>query len=174
MKKLILSVAALVVTLASSYGQGQLFFSNRILPSIDARVSSTGANQLGGFAVGPAQAQLFISNAAGDAVTPIASSLTAFRTGSAAAAGYISGFGVTVPGVDAGTTIKVIMVGFEGSDFASAGAKGKSAPIDVTLGGGTIPVPNLTGLQGFAIVPEPSTIVLGVLGAAALLFRRRK
>lgn len=35
--------------------------------------------------------------------------------------------------------------------------------------------PNLTGLQGFQLVPEPSTIALGVLGLGSLLlFRRRK
>jgi hypothetical protein len=43
-------------------------------------------------------------------------------------------------------------------------------------GGAPIPTPSLNGLQGFQIrvVPEPSTMALGVLGAAALLFRRRK
>jgi hypothetical protein len=44
------------------------------------------------------------------------------------------------------------------------------------LGGGTTPAPNLLGLQSFSlyVVPEPSTIALGVLGVAGLLFLRRR
>jgi hypothetical protein len=41
-------------------------------------------------------------------------------------------------------------------------------------GGPPFTDPNLTGFQSFALVPEPSTIALGLLGAAALLLRRRK
>ena len=45
------------------------------------------------------------------------------------------------------------------------------------LGGGLINPPNITGLQSFNLfspIPEPSVIALGVLGAGALLLRRRK
>jgi hypothetical protein len=37
-----------------------------------------------------------------------------------------------------------------------------------------VPGPALVGMTGLALIPEPSTIALGILGAAALLFRRRK
>jgi len=49
------------------------------------------------------------------------------------------------------------------------------------LGGTGIPpatTPNLTGLTSFSMmvtpVPEPATITLGIMGAAAFLARRRK
>ena len=46
------------------------------------------------------------------------------------------------------------------------------------LGGGANPTPNMLNLKPFQlyqnVVPEPSTIALGVVGAAALLLRRRK
>jgi hypothetical protein len=74
--------------------------------------------------------------------------------------------------------------GTKGATYEAASAAGggfyvgKSAQITIATGGsGTPPsLPaNLVGLQSFAIaVPEPSTIALGLLGAAALLIRRRK
>ncbi len=69
--------------------------------------------------------------------------------------------------------------------LASTGYTGQSAiGQNYTLGGFGTP-PSLPGptfgtgagqIQGFTLnpVPEPSTIALGLLGAAALLFRRRK
>jgi len=82
--------------------------------------------------------------------------------------------------------------GFDTYELAEAAGKlpgaaattqwGKSAPITIaaTGGGGSPPgLPadltglGLTQLQG-AIVPEPTTIALGALGAAALLFARRR
>jgi hypothetical protein len=60
---------------------------------------------------------------------------------------------------------------------------GESAPVNIAGLGGVnpttgaiVPTPDLSGLQSFnlRVVPEPSTIALGVLGAAALLYRRRK
>ncbi len=53
---------------------------------------------------------------------------------------------------------------------------GKSALFTSATGGGVNPAILLAGVApGFAVgVPEPSTIVLSMLGAAALLFRRKK
>jgi len=57
-------------------------------------------------------------------------------------------------------------------------AAGKSGAFTVaSIGGSSNPAPNLVGLQSFSIyiIPEPSTMALAGLGAAALLiFRRRK
>lgn len=57
-------------------------------------------------------------------------------------------------------------------------AAGFSNPVALSsLGGGIITPPNLSGLQSFSIytIPEPSTMALAGLGAAAMLiFRRRK
>jgi hypothetical protein len=75
--------------------------------------------------------------------------------------------------------------GSAGSTYASvlaAGGKtGKSNIINVGPLGGPDPSggpdfldPFMTGMTAFSLVPEPSTIALGLLGAAALLLRRRK
>lgn len=53
---------------------------------------------------------------------------------------------------------------------------GASKIFNVTLGGGLNPPANLVGLEAFSVtwIPEPSTIVLGILGAACLLSLRRR
>jgi hypothetical protein len=83
-----------------------------------------------------------------------------------------------------------------GADYAGATLKGQSAPFDNGTGGGTTPPLKLVGLQSFSlagtgpatpgtpgpttpgtqpgVIPEPSTIALGLLGAAGLFFRFRK
>jgi len=60
--------------------------------------------------------------------------------------------------------------------LAAGNAVGNSAVLALVAGGGTVQPPNLTGLTSFKLVgvPEPSTIALGLLGAGALLLRRRK
>lgn len=61
--------------------------------------------------------------------------------------------------------------------LAAGNAVGNSAVLSLTAGGGTVQPPNLTGLTSFKLntnIPEPSTIALGILGAGALLLRRRK
>jgi len=172
MKKVIIALAALMVTV-SAYGQGAVVFNNRVTGVVDARVlapDGTGAGagvtaQLFGGAAGTAAGSL-------TALTPT----TTFRTTSAAAQGYVNSVDVTVPGVAAGAQATLIMRAFQGADYASATVRGESNPITIALGGGTLPPANLVGLQGFTmqIIPEPTTLALGALGAALLLFRRRK
>jgi len=63
--------------------------------------------------------------------------------------------------------------------LASGAGYGFSNPINVTLGNALAQPPttpaDLINLASFSlVVPEPSTIALGLLGAAALLLRRRK
>lgn len=57
--------------------------------------------------------------------------------------------------------------------LAAGGAFGQSEVFANKVGGGSLPIEN-TLLPGIVLVPEPSTIALGLLGAGALLFRRRK
>lgn len=110
-----------------------------------------------------------------------------FRTG--AAAGFVNVSTVAVPGALPGTQVWVQMrawAGGAGSSYETALAtdgKGVSNVVQTGLLGGTDPAggppftaPYMTGIQGFAlvVVPEPSTIALGVLGLGLLAFRRRK
>jgi hypothetical protein len=174
MKKLIVTLAALLVTVAA-YGQGAVTFNNRVTGTVDARVLlSDGTGAGAGY-----RAQLY-GGPAGTAVDKLVALTpsTDFRTTSAATQGYVNPVDVTVTGVAAGAQATLVMRAFLGTDFNSATIKGTSNPITISLGGGTLPPANLTGLQGFtlsgAVIPEPSTIALGALGAAVLLFRRRK
>lgn len=169
MKKLLITVAALMVTLASTMAQGQVNFATKVGSTVDAKVlNNAGAAAL----TPPYQAALQLKN--GTTYTTIASSISAFRTG--LAAGYVVPSTVEVPGVPIGGTATLRLVAFDGSAFEGALESGFSNDVTVTLGGGVNLPPDLVGLTGFTmtVVPEPSTIALGVLGAAALLFRRRK
>lgn len=87
-----------------------------------------------------------------------------------------------VPGVAAGGTGEFQLRAWEGADFASAkngivsstwqqATKGEDVEPPALPVGIDLQVP--AGLTIVAI-PEPSTIALGLLGAAALLIRRRK
>jgi hypothetical protein len=93
----------------------------------------------------------------------------------------------TVAGVPAGGNAAVAIAAWnnEGGTIQSlAAAQAAGAPWGVSnvgaaalLGGGTFQPPSPTGLESFSLiaaVPEPSTIALGVIGASALLFRRKK
>jgi hypothetical protein len=66
------------------------------------------------------------------------------------------------------------------AQYAGSPVKGMSLLDNLAALGGTgsppAATPNLEGLQSFSLVsaPEPSTIALGVIGASAFLFRRRK
>jgi len=180
MKKLIITLAALMVTVAA-YGQGAVTFNNRVTGVVDARVLMPDGTGVGaGFT-----AQL-LGGPQGTAVDKLVALTpsTTFRTSSAAAQGYVNAVDVTVPGVAAGATASMVMRAFNGTTYAASQAfgsglySGQSAVFNASLGGGTLPPTNLAELKGFSVVlapvPEPSTIALGVLGAALLFLRRRK
>jgi len=180
MKKLVIAAVALMVSIAATYAQGQINFATKV--GTGATAANAKALLTGGAAATtpPAAAALQLDNGAG-AFTLIPGSLTSFRSG--AAVGYVTPLVATIPGHDIGSTARVRVVGFLGgatqADYEAALAAGNvgfSAAITTPqLGGGTIPPPNLEGLTGeFTIAPEPSTIAFGLLGAAALLIRRRK
>lgn len=164
MKKLIL-IAALAAT--SAFAQGTVNFNNRVTAAgLDAAIFDVGGARLAG---PDAYAQIYVG---GTAVgTPVA-----FRTGTGA--GYFAGGNVAIPGVAGGASASIVVNAWKGAaTFEAASIKGSSAPINVTLGGAGEPPStpaNLIGLTSFTLVPEPSVLALGALGAAALLLRRRK
>jgi hypothetical protein len=104
-----------------------------------------------------------------------------FRSGSGVGK-ILNPVNVAVQGVASGSSAVLQLRVWDNSggtitSYDSAITKGTSGYISVSsLGGGTVQVPNLVGLTSFSLttVPEPATIALGVIGAAALLLRRRK
>ena len=189
MKKLVLTTTAAVALLAatvSSHAQGTVVFAN----NGSTKVTVNGApmphgNAGGGFkfglymgAVGSTDAALVLVGTAVN--SPVVDGV--FNGGSAYAlpAGYASG------------TQYAFQVrswsGADGASYEAALASGDSALVAgvsadglVTPGGGPNPAAALFGTSpgqvgGFnlAPVPEPTTLALGGLGAAALLLFRRK
>jgi hypothetical protein len=174
MKKLLIALAAALVTVAS-YGQGQVVFGN-LGGGINAPV------MLGDTGHGPGPdytAQLFLQS--GNSFTPLTPPST-FRPAGAGAQAIADRYWVTqtvdVPGIQPGGNATFVVRAWRtalGSFDAAVAESGQSAPITIAVGGGTLPPANLTGLAGFTVaVPEPSVIALGVLGASALFLRRRK
>jgi hypothetical protein len=183
MKKLIIALAALVIT-AASYAQGTINFNNRFgAGGVDAPVTLSNP---AGQGPGPSySAGLYLG--AGGSGGLIPGSVTTFRDGTAnaALAKYITSISsLNVPGTTPGQQNVIVQMRAwltsAGSYEASANARGSSTDLVIAeLGGGPNPaaVNNLpASFTGFVVnvVPEPSTIALGVLGAAALLLRRRK
>jgi hypothetical protein len=179
MKKLLVTLAAVLVSV-STFGQGTILFNNRVTGQVDAPVRR--ADQTGAGA--GVNAQLFLVSGGTPVTYTALSPATTFRSTSATAAFYVTqpATPVTVPGVAAGSQATIVLRAWEGavgSSYDTAAVKGQSLPITITLGGvppvgAPIPDAVLTGMQGFEMVPEPSTMALGLLGAAALLYRRRK
>lgn len=167
MKKVLIAIAATLVAL-STYGQGGLINFDTLAVDFQVKRQNGAAPGTG------VTAQLFQNNNGTlTALTPATTFLgTSFP---AAAQVYTVPVDVNVPQLP-GTVASIVFRAWEGADFASASVRGETAPINVTLGGGILPAANLDALGGqtLTLVPEPSTIALGILGAAALLFRRRK
>jgi len=136
---------------------------------------------------------------AGGSTPAIAASQAASKGGTFASLVADSNNNTYVNGVGAGDAAQFVVIGWSaniGSTEASlvsffntpgdTGWVGESSPSgSITLGSGGLSVtPQLFGsapsiangfdLGEFTIVPEPSTIALGVMGAAALLALRRK
>ena len=179
MKKIaILAVSLLVV--AGSYAQGTVNFANAGAGLNAPIFDENGTTKLAG-------AGFMVELLAGTTATSLAAVGTPTTFLSGGGAGYFNGGVITVPGIAAGTSGFFAVRAWNdslGATYALASAAGHgygtSSPFQVTTGGAGTPAgppATLVGLTSFSLVaavPEPSTIALGLLGAAALLLRRRK
>lgn len=181
MKKLLITVALAVVVCVQTNAQGTIDFRNRITGTLDIPVFDLGGTTK---LAGPDYvAQLYFSATETGAYTPVTGAPAAFRTGTGA--GYWNAGADstrTLPGIVAGTAAWLqvrVWNATLGTTYENAtGNRGLSLPFLVpTTGGGGIPPGSpafMTAMQSFSVVPEPSTIALGVLGLAGLLFIRRR
>ena len=163
-----------MIATAAALAQGQLNFSNIVpaaginapilLPDGSAAGSGYFAQLYWGTADDPSS-----FDPVGDAVE-----LTA---------GYILPRAVTLPGAPDGTSVFVQVRAWEGAAGtsyeaarANLGLVGESNVLNLTVAEAPNLPPDMVGLESFSltVIPEPSTIALGLLGAAALLLRRRK
>lgn len=195
MKKVVLILASVLVGL-SAYAQGTVAFQNRdTANNVNAPIYdlTVGGTKLEGTAY---LAQLFAGPAgsAESALKPAGAAVD-FRTGNAA--GYVnvgSAASRAIDGVAFGANAAVQIRAWSASGGATwdeAVAKaaadasvhvGMSKLLTITTAASALNVPSpMVGLESFPIVsqasgviPEPSTLALAALGAAALLIRRRK
>jgi len=171
MKKLILALAALMVSLAA-YGQGQFVFNNRVPPDINAKFGlSTGVTPGSDATVYTVQLLGGPSGSAQSTWTEIGT--TTFRTGNAA--GYVNPITVTVPGATTSADFKLSV--FTGTSTTGT-ALGTLATVFTTpVAIAPNPPPNAplgTAAITFSAVPEPTTLALGLIGVGSLLFIRRR
>lgn len=185
MKKSILTIAA-CLAVASAVAQGTVNFQNRIVSvGLDAPVRDADNSLLGaGF-----YAQLWAGAdanslaAVGSVIQFITNPTTQQGTG------YFTGGERTIPGITpGGAAVVQVRAWFGGAggtvqtwqDALTAGVNyGMSPTLSLSATGNPTSQPpgtpvNLVGLQGFTLVPEPSTYLLLALGAGALLLRRRR
>jgi len=182
MKKLLVTLAAVLVSV-STFAQGTIAFNTRIVGQVDAPVwAPGGTGTTGAGSLGTVNAQLFLVGGAPGARTYTAlTPATTFFTGTTAANRYVvvPNSNVIVPTVGAGQQATIVLRAFNGASYEASQIYGQSGEITITLGGqpatgAPLQPAVLAGLQGFELVPEPSTLAFGLLGAAALLYRRRK
>ena len=179
MKKTIVSVALSLACLAGLQA-GTVNFAN-----VGVGVNSPVFNVDGTTALGGAgfQAQLWVID--GGSPTPAGD-----PTGFLAAGGFFNGGSIEV-GFGAGpATLQVVAWDVaSGATYADATIRGESNQFTIDVLGGQGNPPStpaaLVGLESFSladigggdgtpVVPEPSTVALGILGAAVFFLRRRK
>jgi hypothetical protein len=174
MKKLLVALAAVLVTVAS-YGQGTVDFNN---------YTQNGGNGAPIWDVGGPGTR---GPGAGFTAALLVNGVQAGTTDFSTAAGFenlLNPVPVTVAGVAGGSTVtfEVQVWSTAAGSYLAASTNplykyGTSGSFAGALGGAGNPAgppSNLDNLPSFTLVPEPSTIALGVIGGLALLLRRRK
>jgi len=187
MRKLIALFAVTVIT-ASALAQGTVSFNNNSAFATTAnRLVTFPASLGGGGVVGQnyvAQLYYGVAGSAEGSLTAVASAPALFRVATTSSPGTWSGGTRTLVGITAGQTAVLQVRVWDNVAFPAGyaaavtgnGVRGASALFDYTVpAAGSPPAAFfMEAFRGFALVPEPSTIALGVLGLAGLLFIRRR
>jgi hypothetical protein len=171
MKKTILAIVSVIATV-SVMAQGTINPSST--PSAigsEQRITLQDGTPLEGDAY---QVQIWVGTDAAS-IAPVGETYSFLSGGGA---GFFRGTdALVVPNIPGGTEVTVVVQAF---DAATPFIEGLSAPFTVKLGNEviagappTLPA-NLVGLTAFSLIPEPTTMVLSLLGASVLLLRRRR
>lgn len=183
MKKLLTIAACLLASLAAM-AQGTVNFSNgtaslvRFASTADVPAALQGLTA--GSAGGPALATWHVALywQSGGSFSQLGAAGT-FNAGAGRFVAGTRGNASATPGTE---TFKVVAWSGSAATYEAALASGdssvyvgSSAAFSNATGGGTTPAQALSGFTGLTVapVPEPSIVALGLLGAAALMLRRR-
>ena len=183
-------VLAALLSIIACFAQGQVYFANRVGLNgsiLNAPVTIQGTQE----GPGPNWSVQLLLQSADGSLTPLIP-ISTFNPAGPGAAAISSQFWapktVDIPGHFAGEALNFVVQAWltsQGSyDAAKAAGAGytRSDPFTVVIGGlssdpNAPPVTpaNLTSLKAFSyvLIPEPSTITIGLLGAALVIFRRR-
>jgi len=176
MKKVLVAVAAVLMSLPAHALDGQFILSNKGT-GYDARVSFKDGPKAGQFPDATYSLQLF--QVSGGSETAVGNTIS-FRASPAAGFGYFPNTTITLPnfGAASGPATFRVKAYDTGTTYATATTyHGISADFTATVNVAPTPPVATSGFPvGFQleVVPEPSTIALAALGGAALLLRRRK
>jgi len=176
MKKTLIAIAAILLSVGVYAQSGSVQMNNHIVGSVEAPVTLQGSGA--GAGTVNAMVQLFLVN--GSTLTPVGTAIN-FRGATDPAAKYFQGADVDLPGTTPAGSATLRARAWVGASYDAAVAggafAGQSADFVVpSLGGGQLPAASLDAMKAFTIVavPEPTTIALGVLGAAAMIAARRR
>jgi hypothetical protein len=183
--KTFLATFGLLLTALSTLAQGTLTFNNRNLTGPNGTTYNVPFCPISDPANATAQMFLVTGTGASVTYTPLFP-VNTFRA--APNQQFLTGpVTVSVTGWAPGTTgLQFVVRVWEGSSYDSAAARSQSGiftvgPLGGTTADGQIFLPpdlggpgGIGGLQVWTCMPEPSASILALLGAAALLYRRRK
>ena len=187
MRKLV-ALFAVTVVAASALAQGTVSFNNNSAFAtvanrlVNNTLISGGAPLVGTDFV----AQLYFGSAgtAAGSLTAVTTAPARFRVATTSSPGTWSGGTRTLDGIASGVTATLQVRVWNATAFpagydaavAGGGVRGASDPFTYTVpAAGSPPAAFfIENMRGFTLVPEPSTIALGVLGLAGLVFIRRR
>jgi hypothetical protein len=194
MKKLLTSVALALIGVQAAFSQGQVNFNNSVATfgtdGIDRFVYSdhvggtrlSGTNYVAALYWGTSADSLNNFAVRTLADTSLQSAVGAFRIPTSSSIGTWVGGARFFVGADVGTTVQLQVRVWDITRFATyadalaqGGSTGHSDPFSFLIPASTDTAGlAMKNLRAFGVVPEPSTIALGVLGLGSLLLFRRK
>jgi hypothetical protein len=197
MKKTLLTLAFSALAVCASFAQGTVNFNNtattfsdgttvdRFVYNVGGQTRLTGVNYSAALYWGTSADAITSLAVLNPTDVTLASAKAAFRASTTTLPGTWTGGGSrTLLGTTGGQTVFLQVRVWDHTLFATydlakagGGITGQSGSFSYTISTSPTPPPSdlvMANLRRFDLVPEPSTIALGVLGLGSLLLFRRK
>jgi len=185
MKKTLTALAFAAGLSTGVYAQGTITLDNSFNTSLSTAATANGLVFENGALYGGNVSITMLAGPVGGSLTPIVTILGTANGGDGDGGGQFTDFSangvynLASAGVAAGAVAEIELEFWTGTgpSYTSPGSPNAFdiVTFDNPTGGGTTPPTTLTGMPAVILAsPEPSTIILGGLGAAALLALRRR